>query len=275
MIQLDQGGRGLAWARVVAPPRALTPWIEHLWIQRYPTPVEGLDWLVVPDASAHILVRADADRRSVRVVGPRSTAVRFELGPRRWSVGVRLRPGALTSLVRGSSPELLDGSAPLEEYLDLRPLDRVLDRESPDPEQAMQALIRLLSIQLIDQPHPDWRVRALVQQSERSRSVGRVRDAAREMGVSQRGLRAVMQRWVGLSPKTLLRVQRVQRTAWGLLSGEGSSLARLAYRRGYSDHAHLTRDFQALMGESPTSFRRRAPADSFKPGADPGDTLCG
>jgi AraC-like DNA-binding protein len=46
--------------------------------------------------------------------------------------------------------------------------------------------------------------------------------------------------------------------------GRGESLASAALNAGYSDQAHLTREFGSLLGESPTTWQRRGGADSFK-----------
>jgi len=275
MIDLDQGGKGLAWAEFFAPPSDLDPWVEHLWIQRYPRSVEGESWLVVPDASAHILVHDQGGGLTPRIVGARSTAARFRLGQRRWSVGVRLRPGALLALDTGSAADLLDRSTPLAEFLDTRPLDRVMQAEPSDPREVVRAVTRLLSAHLSDRPHPDWRVRALLRSAAQPGGSPRVSTVARELGISERGLRAVLTRWVGMSPKTVLRIRRVQRAASDLLSAASPSPARVALQVGYADQPHLARDFGALMGESPTAFLRRADADFFKPDRGAADILRG
>jgi hypothetical protein len=59
----------------------------------------------------------------------------------------------------------------------------------------------------------------------------------------------------GLAPKAYARIVRFQR-AVGLLGGvrDGHTLADVAIECGYCDQSHLTRDFVALAGCTPTAL---------------------
>jgi AraC-like DNA-binding protein len=60
----------------------------------------------------------------------------------------------------------------------------------------------------------------------------------------------------GVGPKTMARVMRFERSRALLLDprGERRRLADVAARCGYADQAHMTRDWQALAGSSPTAW---------------------
>ena len=84
---------------------------------------------------------------------------------------------------------------------------------------------------------------------------GRVRigELARELGCSRRLLEARFRDDVGLAPKAaarLLRFGAIQRA----MCVDPVRWADLAYEHGYSDQAHLNRDFRELTGSTPTSF---------------------
>ncbi|MFY0580104.1 helix-turn-helix domain-containing protein [Cystobacter fuscus] len=54
---------------------------------------------------------------------------------------------------------------------------------------------------------------------------------------------------------TYARIARLQH-AYGLLrASAGGSLSDVAYRCGYADHAHMTREFRELTGRPPSAFR--------------------
>ena len=59
---------------------------------------------------------------------------------------------------------------------------------------------------------------------------------------------------VGIGPKQLARVARLQR-AVALLQGGSGSLAAEAAALGYFDQAHMARDFRALAGVTPAAVR--------------------
>ena len=81
----------------------------------------------------------------------------------------------------------------------------------------------------------------------------RVGEVAHEVGYSRRRLSTLVREECGVTPKEFQRVARFQR-ARGLLGR--SPLAEVAARCGYSDQAHLSREWSALAGCSPTTWLR-------------------
>jgi transcriptional regulator GlxA family with amidase domain len=86
-------------------------------------------------------------------------------------------------------------------------------------------------------------------------SPARVADVQRDVGYSPRHFIALFRAAVGLTPKHYYRVQRFNNVARRLASGSDRDLADIAAAVGYSDHAHLTREFRELSGVAPTQYR--------------------
>lgn len=78
--------------------------------------------------------------------------------------------------------------------------------------------------------------------------------ATAETGWSARNLRARFQEEVGLSPKGVARVYRLQRVLLALSSGMPA--AQAAVLCGYHDQAHLIRDVKAMTGLTPSALIR-------------------
>ena len=68
---------------------------------------------------------------------------------------------------------------------------------------------------------------------------------------------AVFRDRTGQSPHAYIVAARIAR-ARDLLSTTADTLAAIAARCGFSDHAHLTRAFRAATGTTPSAFRRAA-----------------
>ncbi|WP_118975277.1 helix-turn-helix domain-containing protein [Taibaiella koreensis] len=77
---------------------------------------------------------------------------------------------------------------------------------------------------------------------------------ARNLDISRRSLERRFAAAVGLSPKQLSRIIRLQAALQLLLRGQGSNLTHLAYDRDYYDQAHFIRDFKAFTGYTPKQF---------------------
>lgn len=83
----------------------------------------------------------------------------------------------------------------------------------------------------------------------------RVQDVAAEVGFSRRHLGELVRAESGLSPKEFQRIARFERSH-ALVAG-GLPLAEVAAAVGYADQSHLTREWTALAGCSPSEWRRR------------------
>lgn len=81
-----------------------------------------------------------------------------------------------------------------------------------------------------------------------------VRDLAREVGVSERGLERKFKRYVGLSPKAFSRIVRFQAVLRAIELNDTPDILDTAHHFGYYDQSHLIRDFQQYSGMSPSSY---------------------
>ena len=79
-----------------------------------------------------------------------------------------------------------------------------------------------------------------------------VADLAEHVGVSQRQLERLFRAHSGLTPKQYCRILRLQHLSTYLDEHPDTSLAQLALRCGYSDQAHMAREYKRMMGTTIT-----------------------
>lgn len=258
MVTLDEGGWAAPAARLEKPPAELDTLVEHVFTVDF-RGAEQRSWKILPDTCAHVIVKlvdgACSDHRTVTVVGARTRAVTTDVSGRSWAVGVRLRPGALHGWVGTSATRLTDRSETAGAIWgsDGDRLEREVDG-ADDPEQAKERLIAFLRRTHIGATGLDWRAEAFARLSRRSGGRIGVREAAKGIGVSSRALRDVARDQLGLAPKRYTRIERLFRA---LEAPRDAPWSRVAARAGFSDQSHLIRDFQDLLGETPTEFTAR------------------
>ena len=73
-------------------------------------------------------------------------------------------------------------------------------------------------------------------------------------GLTARSLQRLFAEYVGVSPKWVMRRARLHEAAQRASGGEPIDWAELAADLGYADQAHLSRDFTATLGVSPTKY---------------------
>ena len=83
---------------------------------------------------------------------------------------------------------------------------------------------------------------------------GGVGEVARSVGVSERTVHRDVLAATGMAPKAFARVLRFQRAVGRLRSTPRPDLCSVAAVTGYADQSHMTREFHALAGATPSTF---------------------
>jgi AraC-like DNA-binding protein len=261
MILLDQAGAGISRSRLVQPPAGLKCFVEHFWVQNVSLDEFRRAWRIVPDASPYLILvvlrnGAGSTRIRCSLVGPRSRFADVSVADRIFTCGARLHPGALPLLTRLPASDFTDRSVPIPEVFGARSGSLMNQLgEATSASCGLGIMADFLSRQFAGHEG--------VQRLPRTPS-NQVQGLAIQLGVSPRTLHACLKRDVGLSPKRLLRIGRLHR-ALAISQNPSVSWTQTAAFSGFADQAHMIREFQELLGESPTLWSSRsAPADLFK-----------
>jgi len=253
MILLDQAGAGTGGSSFFPPLRSQEPFIEHFWIQQPHAAPVGRSWRIIPDANPYLIFVVS--RRNSRIqarcdlIGPRSRFADVTMGNRILTCGARLRPGALPSLTGFAASDFTDRSVSVEDVFGAHGrllLEQLAESRSPVP--AIGVISDFLS--------RNWSARNRIARLPLDRHT-RVEDMAAQTGLPVRTLRSRLMQYVGLSPKRVIRIERLYRA---LISHQGRSMTwvEIAASAGFADQAHMTREFHDLLGESPTAWSRRS-----------------
>ena len=247
----------------------LKDYFEALWAAREEARVHPRE-LVLPTGKAHLVVRV-AGRPVSAVSADGSSRRRFHthavLGGPSWTprlrdvsrpcrtVGAQLRPGVAQVLFGRPADELAGRRVALE---DLWRGARLRERlgEVEDPSEQLDLFEALLAERFRTAPalHP-----AVVHALERLDVVDDVGRVALETGYSHRHFVSLFRVAVGMPPKRYCRVRRFNRVIDGLTNRPEVGWADLALSAGFSDQAHMVRDFRALAGVTPGQYRRMDP----------------
>ncbi|MFI9641214.1 DUF6597 domain-containing transcriptional factor [Micromonospora sp. NPDC051925] len=240
------------------PAPALHPWVEHYWL---------VDWAltapfgqqVVPHPAVNVVFRQDAGGpETAEVAGVGRTLFTVTLTGTGTVSGVQFRPGGFRPFWRRPVAELTDRHVPLS----TDPTAARAARSAVAParcegtdDERRHALDAFL---LAWAPQPDpaaIEAIALAETIRTDRSVLRVDDLARRHGLSVRRLQRLFLDHVGVGPKWVIRRYRLLEAIEQVASGL-PDWAALAADLGYSDQAHLARDFTAVTGRTPTGYAR-------------------
>lgn len=88
----------------------------------------------------------------------------------------------------------------------------------------------------------------------RCRGLISIEELAGKVYISKRQLEREFKSKLGISPKSYMRIARLNEVNRAITAGKRVDLAELSYSTGYADQAHFIRDFKQFTGESPKVF---------------------
>lgn len=88
------------------------------------------------------------------------------------------------------------------------------------------------------------------------RTITRVDELVRRVGISKRTLQRLFHHYVGVSPKWTIQRYRLHEAAETLSASAGDAVdwPKLALELGYFDQAHFIKDFKAIIGQTPAQY---------------------
>ncbi|MEU6882826.1 AraC family transcriptional regulator [Streptomyces sp. NPDC046712] len=243
------------------PAPELRPYLEHYWF---------IDWdlsepyasHVVPHPSVNVVFQRYGEDSSGEVSG-----IGLELFTKKLMgvgrvCGVQFRPGGFRPFAPGRPVSAWTGRrVPLDEVFAGAGDASVAAVLTPEPDHARVAALDAFLLARGPEPDPQAvQAMALVDLVRTDRTIRRVSQLARTEGLSSRSLQRLFSNCVGVGPKWVILRYRIHEALERAESAESQGAldwAGLAAELGYSDQAHLVRDFTATVGVPPTAYARR------------------
>ena len=248
-----------------APSEALTPFVEYYWIPRWDLRGEPpFAQTILPHPNVHLVFEASG----AGIFGVDRRLFTRSLSGLGLAFGVRFLAGGFRPFWQAPISQLTDRVVPAarlfgpqaektrQAIMRVGPEDSADSADSADEVDARMigyAEALLCSVR----PERDWmaeQAAALVSRITADPGLRRVDQLAAASGMTARSLQRLFADYVGVSPKWVMRRARLHEAAERADSGEPVDWALLASDLGYADQAHLTRDFTATLGISPTRY---------------------
>lgn len=223
--------------------------VERHWLVSWDLP-EGRRAAVT--LLPHPCVNIVHDRGRVAIAGAGGERFTYTYSGRGRVFGVKFRPGAFRPFYGRPVSELTGQTVPLatewaaefaadlDAARDLDSLVAVAERHLrahwPEPDPEVAVIGRIVHTLLYD------------------RTITRVEEVSARFDIRPRTLQRLFQRYVGVSPKWVLRRYRLHEAAARLAEGTDTNWADVAAELGYFDQSHFIRDFTRAIGMTPVAY---------------------
>ncbi len=233
-------------------PAELTSWVDHYWMVYWD--LRGLPPRLVetlPHPNVHVVFEWPESK----AWGISTVKFSRMLEGRSHAFGIKFTPGGFYPFLGKPVSTLADTSIAVGEVFgrDAEALEGVI--LATEDENAMVAAANDFLLQRL--PQSDMKATLageLVAQILRERDLLTVEDLAERSGMGVRSLQRLFSRYVGASPKWVIRRYRLHELLEQMHSGRQIDWAQLAVELGYFDQAHLIHDFKSMTGYAPTEY---------------------
>lgn len=234
-----------------APPSELAGWVEHFWLESWDLRGSSAQARVVlPHPNVHLVF---APGRS-KIYGVQLRRFARELKDQDSILGIKFRPGAFYPFF-GKPIGTIANSAVIAEHVfpDAVTAEQRVLTCGDDHAMVAAAAEFLIAHLPVRDPNVEIACR-IVEAITNDCAVTRVEHLTARFGLSERKLQRLFHRYIGASPRWVIKRYRVYDVLTQLTAGEPLTGATLAQNTGYFDQAHLDNDFRKMIGCSPGQY---------------------
>ncbi len=237
-----------------APPPVLACWIEHFWLE---------DWEVGAHATQtrqllpHPCVQLAFSPQGARIYGvQQGRFVRTYHGEGR-VFGMKFRAGAFYPLLRRPVSSISNTSIAAARVFPKADAvaEQIFGCRTSGSMVATAAQFLLRHLPPLD-PQVNF-VGRVVEAIVNDREVRRVQHLLARFETTERSLQRLFHRYVGASPRWVIKRYRAYEALDRLHDSQAFSLAAVAQDLGYFDQAHFANDFKSVTGQAPSEFAGR------------------
>lgn len=233
-----------------SPRGPLSRYISHYWLSlSNDAPV----YTALPDGCVDLVIEVARDDYDAWIYGSTTQPTEIACSRGAHYLGIRFQPGQGRHFMDAAACEITDARAELHDLMQF-PAEAVASRIAAGTlfSQLDEVLIAMLSrsppmMSLVDH---------VIQYVEARHGVVSIEDVARHFGKSRRQIERTFPQAVGVPLKFFCTLSRLRHAARLIAQPRRRSLTAIASDAGYSDQAHMTRDFRRLAGATPGQLRQ-------------------
>ncbi|GAA0708461.1 hypothetical protein GCM10009105_08070 [Dokdonella soli] len=179
-----------------------------------------------------------------------------ELKDRDRIFGIKFHPGAFYPFLRTSVSSIANTTIPATQVF-ANATEAEREVLACDDDQGMvETAARFLAAHRPPLDPQADSVRRVVEDIVNDRSITRVEHLVARFEIQERTLQRLFDRYVGASPRWVIKRYRVHEALEQITAGLPTDWATLAQDLGYFDQAHFINDFRKLVGCSPAEYAR-------------------
>jgi AraC-like DNA-binding protein len=238
-----------------APPPALAGWIEHFWLERWAVRALGTE---TRELLPHPCVQWAFSPQGSRIYGvQQGRFVRTYQGEGR-VFGMKFKTGAFFPFLRQPVSTLSNTSIAAARVLPtaVDVAAQIFGCATSAGMVATAAQFLMANLPPVD-PQVEF-ISRVVETIAKDRELTRVQHLLSRFESTERSLQRLFHRYVGASPRWVIKRYRAYEALDQLNDPQPLPLAAVAQELGYFDQAHFANDFRSATGQAPSEYTAHA-----------------
>lgn len=250
------------------PHQNLNAIVKCHWILEVPDNIEAPKQRVIPDGCIEMcFILGDDVKRFTSenefIIQPRAMVFGqitkpYFVQPTGYvnTFAVRFYPYGFSNFIKKSIHELADKETPLtslfEESIAIELEQKIIKALST--RARIEEVERFLLDKLRDQTIIDNILKSTIDALSQTKGSAPINSILKDHLSKRRSLERKFSKQVGLSPKQLGKIIRIQAALKMMLNKQGENLTQVAYESEYYDQAHFIKDFKEFTGINPKEY---------------------
>ncbi|SFS37369.1 helix-turn-helix transcriptional regulator [Paenibacillus sp. 453mf] len=254
IMNLEKGEEHFRLERFL-PSIELQLFIKHYWVVEWELAEDKTHIQeVIPNPCVNLVIESGR----TYFYGPATRKYSYQLSAKGRVFGIKFKPGGFFPWYRESISKLIDHPLPVDEIFPIssEELESIFLNTASNH---MELTSRMNDALLPLLPPADKLTLLTDQMTEYIRlhhEVTRVDQVCEQFAMNKRTLQRMFKQYVGISPKNVIKLYRLQNAAEALDHGQAVNTLELSLALGYHDQSHFIKDFKTIVGQTPDAYTR-------------------
>lgn len=257
VLNLSEGEKKFRLSRH-APSEALGFFIKHYWIVSWDLS-EQEPYLqdVLPNPCVNLVI----DRGKSGIFGPAKSKFSYLIQGKGCVFGVKFKPGGFYPFRKqpvsgmSESPVGIGALLGADADADVQSVeDSILS--IGDELRMVELAESMLLPKLPERDDNVMLVNRIIDRIILEREWTRVDTVCEHFGMNPRKLQRLFEQYVGVTPKWVIQLYRLQNAAEAMEQAHKPDLLKLSMDLGYHDQAHFIKNFKSIVGKTPEQYAR-------------------
>ncbi|MFD0675530.1 MULTISPECIES: DUF6597 domain-containing transcriptional factor [unclassified Paenibacillus] len=254
VLNLVEGEKKFTLSRYT-PTEDVGFFVKHFWVVSWDlTGHDPYNQEIVPNPCVNLII--EPDMTAIYGVAKNKYSVIIQEKGR--VLGVKFKPGGFYPFIKQSVSQLNGNPMGVEGVFDVeaRTIEHTILSQQDDF-RMVEHMEHIIRQKLPAKDENITLINRIIDQVVEDREITKVDQVSQLFNINIRKLQRLFEQYVGVSPKWVIKLYRLQNAAETIDLDQNYNLVKLSTDLGYYDQSHFIKDFKSIIGKTPEEYTRK------------------